>query len=128
MKSPADLIKAGIAGAGRKAELEAVLAVQQRANARLDAKNHELLDEQAKVQARFELALKAIALLHTGVSKDMLLKNAEFEELRAKLLKQAAEFYADLEKLLAGQTDAKSRQALAAMAKSQDETSARPSY
>jgi tetratricopeptide (TPR) repeat protein len=44
----------------------------------------------------------------------MLLQNLEFTELRTKLLKQAAEFYADLEKLLAGQSDEKSRKALAA--------------
>jgi serine/threonine protein kinase/tetratricopeptide (TPR) repeat protein len=86
----------------------------EKANADLAAKNAELADEQAKVQARFELAQKAIALFHTGVSEDMLLKNAEFKELRTKLLKEAAGFYADLEKLLAGQTDAKSRKALAA--------------
>jgi tetratricopeptide (TPR) repeat protein/tRNA A-37 threonylcarbamoyl transferase component Bud32 len=94
--------------------LAAVLAVQQRANADLAAKNDELADEQAKVQARFELAQRAIKVFHTGVSQDALLKNAEFKELRTKLLKQAADFYADLEKLLAGQTDARSRKALAA--------------
>jgi tetratricopeptide (TPR) repeat protein len=94
--------------------LLAVLAVQRRANADLAAKNAELADEQAKAQARFELAQKAIALFHTGVSEEALLKNAEFKELRTKLLKEAAVFYADLEKLLAGQTDAKSRKALAA--------------
>jgi tetratricopeptide (TPR) repeat protein len=44
----------------------------------------------------------------------MLLKNAEFKELRTKLLKEAAGFYADLEELLVGQTDAKSRKTLAA--------------
>jgi tetratricopeptide (TPR) repeat protein len=107
--------------------LTAVLAVQRQANADLAAKNHELAaeqakvearnkelaDEQAKVQARFELAQKAIALFHTGVSQDALLKNEQFKELRTKLLKSAADFYADLEKLLAGQTDAKSRKALA---------------
>jgi tetratricopeptide (TPR) repeat protein len=87
---------------------------KRRANADLAAKNQELADEQAKVQARFELALKAIALFHTGVSEDVLLKNAEFKKLRTNLLEEAAEFYAGLEKLLAGQTDAKSRQALAA--------------
>jgi tetratricopeptide (TPR) repeat protein/tRNA A-37 threonylcarbamoyl transferase component Bud32 len=94
--------------------LAAVLAVQRRANADLAAKNVELADEQAKVQARFELAQKAIALFHTGVSEDALLKNPEFKELRTKLLKRAADFYTDLEKLLAVQTDAKSRKALAA--------------
>jgi tetratricopeptide (TPR) repeat protein len=94
--------------------LVVVLAVQRRANAELAAMNHELADEQAKVQARFDLAQKAIALFHTGVSEDALLKNAEFKELRTKLLKEAAGFYADLEKLLTGQTDARSRKALAA--------------
>jgi serine/threonine protein kinase/tetratricopeptide (TPR) repeat protein len=87
---------------------------ERRANAALAARNRELADEQAKAQARFELAQKAIALFHTGVSEDALLKNAEFKDLRTKLLKGAADFYADLEKLLAGQSDAKSRQALAA--------------
>jgi serine/threonine protein kinase len=94
--------------------LTAVLAVQRRANADLAAKNAELAGEQAKVEARFELAQKAIALFHTGVSEDALLKNPQFKELRTRLLKEAARFYADLEKLLAGQTDAKSRKALAA--------------
>jgi tetratricopeptide (TPR) repeat protein len=94
--------------------LTAVLAVQRRANADLAAKNAELAAAQAKVEARFALAQKAIALFHTGVSKDALLRNPQFKELRTKLLKEAARFYADLEKLLAGQTDAKSRKALAA--------------
>jgi serine/threonine protein kinase/tetratricopeptide (TPR) repeat protein len=85
----------------------------ERASAELAAKNLRLAEEQAKVQARFELAQKAIALFHTGVSEDMLLKNPQFKELRTKLLKEAAEFYADLEKLLAGQRDARSRRALA---------------
>ncbi len=86
---------------------------ERRANAGLAAKNAELAAEQAKVQARFEMAMKAIALFHTGVSEDMLLKNAEFNELQTKLLKEAAGFYTDLEKLLAGQTDAKARKTLA---------------
>ncbi len=94
--------------------LSAVLAVQRRANADLAAKNYELASSSAKVQERFDLALKAIALFHTGVSEDILLKNAEFEGLRTKLLKEAASFYADLAKRLAGHTDAKSQQALAA--------------
>jgi serine/threonine-protein kinase len=129
-------VLAGVVG------LSAVLAVQAQANAQLsaslkretkakldlaaanarlsdeqaevEARNRELADEQAKVQTRFELAQKAIATFHTGVSEDFLLKNDKFKELRTKLLKEAAGFYADLEKLLAGQTDAKSRHALAA--------------
>jgi serine/threonine protein kinase/tetratricopeptide (TPR) repeat protein len=91
-----------------------VIVVQVRANIELAAKNTELAGEQAKVEARFELAQKAIARFHTGVSEEMLLKNDQLKELRTKLLKEAAGFYADLEKLLAGQTDARSRKALAA--------------
>lgn len=96
------------------AGLTTVLAVQRRANAELAAKNSELADEQARALARFEIAQKAVATLHTGVSEDMLLKNDQFKELRTKLLNEAATFYADLERLLEGQTDTKSRKALAA--------------
>jgi eukaryotic-like serine/threonine-protein kinase len=84
-----------------------------RANADLAVKNAALADEEVKVQARFETALKAIAALHTGVSQDALLRNEEFTELRTKLLREAASFYQELDKLLEGQTDAKSRQMLA---------------
>ena len=83
-----------------------MLVVQRRANA-------ELAEEQAKVEARFQTAPKAISTYHTGVSEDVLLKNAQFKELRTRLLKEAAGFYGDLEKLLEGQTDAKSRRLLA---------------
>jgi serine/threonine protein kinase/tetratricopeptide (TPR) repeat protein len=101
------------ARAAQHAEAERA-AGERRANAELAARNGELADAQAKVQVRFELAQKAIATFHTGVSEDALLNNAEFKELRTKLLKEAAGFYAELEKLLAGQTDFRSRQALAA--------------
>ncbi len=93
------------------AEKNAELAREQ---SKVEARNQELADEQAKVQARFELAQKAIATFHTGVTEDALLKNEQFKELRMKLLKEAAGFYADLEKLLAGQTDERSRKTLAA--------------
>jgi serine/threonine-protein kinase len=93
--------------------LGAVLAVQQRANAALAGKNAELQEQQAEVEARFELARKAIAAFHTGVSEDMLLKNPGFTQLRSKLLKEAAGFYGELEGLLAGKADPKSRQLLA---------------
>ena len=108
------LAAAAVLAAAVVGGLSAVLAVQRQANADLAATNDELGKEKAKVQARFDMAAKAIALFHSGVSEDMLLQNAEFKELRTKLLKQAAGFYAELEKLLVGQTDAKSRQALAA--------------
>jgi tetratricopeptide (TPR) repeat protein len=94
--------------------LVAVMAVQWRANADLAAKNAELAAEQVKAQARFDTALHAIETLHTGVSEDMLLKNDQFTELRTNLLKEAKRFYEQLEMLLAGQTDTKSRQALSA--------------
>ncbi len=91
---------------------QAVVATRARED--LAAKNAELAAEQAKVQARFDMAIKAVETFHTGVSEDMLLKNPEFKELRTKLLKEAKRFYEELETLLAGQTDAKSRKALAA--------------
>ena len=91
---------------------QAVAATRARDD--LAAKNAELAAEQAKVQARFDTAVKAVETFHTGVSEDMLLKNPEFKELRTKLLKEAARFYEELEVLLAGQTDAKSRKTLAA--------------
>jgi serine/threonine-protein kinase len=93
--------------------LAAVLGVQAHANAKLEAKNAELAEQQAEVEARFAMAQQAIATFHTGVSEDALLKNHQLRELRKKLLKEAAGFYADLEKLLAGKTDKKSRQMLA---------------
>jgi serine/threonine-protein kinase len=94
--------------------LGAVLLVQRRANADLAAKNVELADEQAKVQARYVLAEKAIKTFHTGVSEEALLTNDNLKALRTKLLKQAADFYAELEKLLSGQADERSRKALGA--------------
>ena len=91
----------------------AVVWVQMRANHELAAMNAELAEEQAKVEKRFALAQKAIAKLHSGVSEDLLLKSDQFKELRTQLLKEAADFYGDMEKLLEGQTDAKSRRLLA---------------
>jgi tetratricopeptide (TPR) repeat protein len=108
------LVAAAVLALAAVGGLSAVLAVQRRANAVLVAKNTELDDERAKVEQRFALAQKAIALFHTGVSEDFLLKNKEFQQLRTKLLKEAKGFYEDAEKLLAGQTDARSRQTLAA--------------
>jgi serine/threonine-protein kinase len=100
--------------------LTAVLAVQRQANAmqrqanvELEAKNAELAEQKAEAEVRFATAQKAIATLHTGISEDFLLKNPEFKELRTKLLRDAAGFYSDLDKLLAGKSDAKSRKLLA---------------
>ena len=101
----------------------AVLAVQTRANADLQAANTELAVANAKVtrantelaasnqreRARFELAQEAIRMFHTGVSEDLLLKQKEFGALRTKLLRGAQEFYRKLEGLLGGQADRDSR-------------------
>src|SRR5262245_50773856 len=89
----------------------AELAAEQ---AKVEARNKELAEERDKVQARFDTAVKAIETFHTGVSEDMLLKNPQFRELRTKLLKEAARFYEEMEKMLAGHTDARSRKTLAA--------------
>ena len=86
----------------------------ERANAALKVKNVELAAEKIKVEKRFELAHKAIGTFHTGVSEDVLLKNEQFKDLRTRLLREAAGFYGNLETLLEGQTDTKSRKLLAA--------------
>jgi tetratricopeptide (TPR) repeat protein/tRNA A-37 threonylcarbamoyl transferase component Bud32 len=88
------------------AGLGGVVLLQRRANSALAS-------ERERAEARFALARKAIATFHTGVSEDALLRNAELRELRTSLLKQAAAFYADLQGLLEGQTDAESRRLLA---------------
>jgi hypothetical protein len=102
------------------------LAVQTRANAQLTRANDELAVANRKVtranvdlqaanereQQRFEVAVEAVRLFHSDVSEDLLLKEKPFLELRAKLLKGAADFYGKLERLLEGQTDPPSRAAL----------------
>jgi serine/threonine protein kinase/tetratricopeptide (TPR) repeat protein len=104
----------------------AVLAVQTRANGELRRANANLAIANGKVtrtndelhaanereRQRFDLAMEAIKLFHGEVSEDLLLKEKQFEGLRAKLLKGAAGFYGKLEGLLKGQGDAKSRAAL----------------
>ena len=104
------LIRAEKANAGLAAT-NAELAAERN---KVEERNKDLATEQAKVQARFDMAVRAIETFHTGVSEDALLKNDQLKELRTKLLQKAAGFYADLETLLAGQTDARSRKALAA--------------
>jgi hypothetical protein len=54
----------------------------KQANADLAAKNAELADEQSKVEQRFDLAQRAIATFHTGVSEEALLKNPDLNGLR----------------------------------------------
>jgi tetratricopeptide (TPR) repeat protein len=86
------------------------LSVYLRAQARANAT---LAEQKAKVEQRFALARMAIAKLHSGVSEDLLLKSDQFKELRTQLLKEAADFYGDLEKLLEREVDANSRKTLA---------------
>jgi serine/threonine-protein kinase len=84
----------------------AVLLVQSRANRDLVASNE-------RERQRFDLAVEAVRKFHTGVSEDVLLKQADFKELRTRLLRDAQNFYRKLGGLLQGRTDTRSRVALA---------------
>ncbi len=90
----------------------AVLAVQTQANGALQTANSKLAIANEREKQRFSLAMDAIKLFHGEVSEDLLLKEQQFESLRTKLLKGAADFYGRLENLLKGQTDRESRAAL----------------
>ena len=90
----------------------AVLAVQTQANGALQKANSKLAIANDREKQRFSLAMDAIKLFHGEVSEDLLLKEQQFEGLRTKLLKGAADFYGRLENLLKGQTDRESRVAL----------------
>jgi tetratricopeptide (TPR) repeat protein len=104
----------------------AVLGVQTTANAELKRANNDLALANARVtranadlqaagereRQRFDLAMEAIKLFHGDVSEDLLLKEKQFDALRAKLLTGAAGFYGRLERLLEGQPDVPSRAAL----------------
>ena len=105
---------AGIAGttwglireARANARLAESLVRERKANVDLSAAN-------AKVQARYDLAVEAIKTFHTGVSEDFLLKEEKFKDLRNRLLKSASDFYGKLGALLGKETDFASRRALA---------------
>ena len=83
------------------------------ANGRVMKANADLSAANAKVEARYNLAVEAIKTFHTGVSEDFLLKEEKFKELRDRLLKSAADFYGKLGALLGQETDIASRRALA---------------
>ncbi len=107
--------------------LAAVAAVQTVANARLSESltretnantalyeaNGQLTKSRAAVQARYDLAVKAIETFHSGVSEDFLLKEETFRDLRDRLLKSASDFYGKLAALLDKETDPAARRALA---------------
>jgi serine/threonine-protein kinase len=93
--------------------LATVAATQAQGRAALEIKNRELADANAKVKARYDLAVDAIKTFHTGVSEDFMLKEDQFKELRNRLLKSAADFYGRLSALLGKEKDLASRRALA---------------
>jgi serine/threonine-protein kinase len=88
--------------------LSAVLVVQTQANAAL-------ADANSKVQGRYELAMEAIKMFHTGVAEDFLLKEAQFRDLRDRQLSSALDLYGKLASMLGRETDAASRRALLAV-------------
>ena len=104
----------------------AVLAVQTWANQELKQSNFDLAIANQKVtranadleaagergRQRFDLAMEAIKLFSGEVSEDLLLKQKQFQGLRAKLLEGAAGFYSKLQGLLDGQSDPRSRSEL----------------
>src|SRR5262249_26380055 len=71
--------------------LASVAVTQARGRAALQIKNRELADANAKVQARYGLAVDAIKTFYTGVSEDFLIKEEKFKDLRNRLLKSAAD-------------------------------------
>ena len=82
------------------------------ANDKTNRANQELQAANVRERQRFDLAMDAIKLFHGEVSKDLLLKQRQFEKLRGKLLQGAADFYGRLEKLLKDRNDQDSRAAL----------------
>src|SRR5262249_23674712 len=91
----------------------ASLARETQANAALNEANAQLTKSRAAVQARYDLAVRAIKTFHTGVSEDFLLKEEKFKDLRNRLLNSAGDFYGKLGALLGKETDFTSRRALA---------------
>jgi serine/threonine protein kinase/tetratricopeptide (TPR) repeat protein len=84
----------------------------KQANENVTRANVELQAANQRERQRFDLAMDAIKLFHGEISKDLLLKQRQFEKLRGKLLRGAAEFYGRLEKLLKERSDHESRAAL----------------
>jgi tetratricopeptide (TPR) repeat protein len=89
-----------------------VVAVQAKANRDLASANRQLEAANERERQRFALAMEAVELFHGNVSKDLLLKEKQFDGLRNKLLRGAANFYEKLEALLKDQDDPASRATL----------------
>jgi eukaryotic-like serine/threonine-protein kinase len=95
-----------------KADIARALASEKRANTALARANDDLTRSQGAVEARYNLAVKAIETFHTGVSEDFLLKQPQFKDVRDRLLKSASDFYGELGALLGKRSDLASRRAL----------------
>jgi len=96
-----------------KAKLSQSLARETQANAALATANDKLVESRAAVEARYDLAVKAIETFHKGVSEDSLLKEEPFKDLRDRLLTSASDFYGQLGALLGKASDPAARRALA---------------
>jgi serine/threonine-protein kinase len=114
------VVASAAAGLMALAGLSAVLVVKDLDNERLRVAyarerlaNIALVAANERERARFDLALEAIRTFHSGVSRDVLLKRAEFTALRGELLAGARTFYDKMVRLLQGQTDRRSKEALA---------------
>ncbi len=112
------------------AQLSRALARETKANEDVGAANAELKHSRAAVQARYELAVKAIKIFHTGVSDDFLLKQEQFKDVRDRLLKSASDFYGKLGALLGkpSEADAEYRKALTIDQRLADENPAVPEF
>ncbi len=84
----------------------------EEANESVTRANDELKAANVREHERFDLAMEAIKLFHGDISKELLLKQKQFETLRAKMLRGAADFYGKLEGLLKDRQDKESRLAL----------------
>jgi serine/threonine-protein kinase len=72
------------------------LIVQSDANRRLRQANQGERMARQTAQDRLGIALEAIKAYHSGASKDILLKEPQFGELRARLLAKSLDFYRKL--------------------------------
>jgi hypothetical protein len=86
---------------------------RRESNLQKDAANAALAEANSRVQARFELARRAIRAFKSGVEQDETLKNDSLKPLRDKLLGSARQFYDKLGELLQGQADSVSKAILA---------------
>jgi serine/threonine-protein kinase len=82
------------------AGLAAVAVIQVQSNRQLRAANQRETRAKQLAIDRFNLALEAIETYHTGASRDALLRQPEFQDLRTNLLQAPLGFYRKLTGLL----------------------------